>query len=117
MKNVRRYISHISFCAYSSKNGSPVEGVGEVTNHVGGGEGMPRLVATVTKAPVGGSRLKATSATTSLEIDVGNGQLISLNDPKAVAIKQLAPEQLTATMMQLQMLKDQVDSAMQQLTK
>lgn len=100
----------------SSKNGSPVEGLAVP----GGGIGVPRLVATVTKPTLqskAGPLLLSTLAATSLEIDVGNGKLISLRDPDTGAIAKLPPDQVDSTLMQLQLLKEQVDSAMQQLTQ
>lgn len=94
-----------------SQNGSPVEADGMGFND----ENV--LVATVTKPAVGGKggapRLLSTSSAASLSINVGNGQFISLQDPSRVG--QLGASEKNNALLQLQMLKEQVASAIQNL--
>jgi len=75
------------------------------------------LVATVTKpaagAGKGAPRLLSNSAAASLSINVGNGQFISLQDPTGVT--KLRDDDKNSALLQLQLLKEQVDTAMKKL--
>eukprot|EP00527_Entomoneis_sp_CCMP2396_P002205 CAMPEP_0198146206 /NCGR_PEP_ID=MMETSP1443-20131203/28126_1 /TAXON_ID=186043 /ORGANISM="Entomoneis sp., Strain CCMP2396" /LENGTH=228 /DNA_ID=CAMNT_0043810091 /DNA_START=176 /DNA_END=862 /DNA_ORIENTATION=- len=96
-----------------SQNGSPVESDGSGLND------QNFLVATVAKPATigdgvsGAPRLLATSATASLSINVGNGQFVSLKDSSGVV--KLGANEKNNALLQLQLLKEQVDSAMKQL--
>lgn len=87
----------------SSKNGSPVEAADEGA-----------LIATVTKAKK--RRTGSTgdgSAGASLDINLGDGQFISLQDPTNVSA--LDADKKNMALQQLQMLKNQVDSVLKHL--
>ena len=84
---------------HSSANGSPLE-----THEVGS------VVATVTKKRRGNNDNSA-----NFEINVGDGRVISLNDPTGV---QALDSNMKATAAsQLKVLQDQMASLMAQLTK
>ena len=87
----------------SSKNGSPLETADEGA-----------LIATVTKAKKRrtGSTGDATGGA-SLDINLGDGQFISLQDPLNVGA--LDAEKKNMALQQLQMLKSQVDSVLAHL--
>jgi len=99
-----------------SQNGSPIEagGPGDRYQHE-----ENCLVATITKPAPGSvmkggpTRLLSTSASASLSINVGNGQFISLQDPTGVT--KLGDDDKNNALLQLQLLKEQVDTAMKKL--
>lgn len=87
----------------SSKNGSPVEAADEGA-----------LIATVTKAKK--RRTGSTGDTAegaSLDLNLGDGQFISLHDPRNVGT--LDNEKKNMALQQLQMLRSQVDSVLKHL--
>lgn len=89
--------------SFSSKNGSPVEAADEGA-----------LIATVTKAKK--RRTGSTSdnvAGASLDLNLGDGQFISLHDPTNITA--LDDEKKTMAVQQLQMLLNQAESALKQL--
>ena len=83
---------------YSSANGSPVE-----THEVGS------VVATVTK------KRRGYDSSANFEINVGEGRVISLNDP--TGFNGLDSDMKATAASQLKVLQDQMASLMAQLTK
>lgn len=88
--------------AGSSKNGSPVETADEGC-----------LIATVTKSKKRRMGSTGDDVGASLDINLGDGQFISLQDPTNV--NSLDDDKKSMALQQLQMLKDQVDYALKHL--
>jgi hypothetical protein len=96
------------FAFNSSKNGSPVE-----ADPVVGKCDEVSLVALISKPTAGGGLQWLIVTGSTLKLDVGHGKFIALHDRSNMA--KLPKSQQEDTRLQLQLLKEQVDLALQPL--